>query len=115
MPNPTDLLSAQSESEAGGFAMALTDQIDFRPGKFNSQALFREDGFSLLLFALLEGQEIPAHKTPRNAYLQCLEGQATVTIGSVAHPLKKGEIILLPKDILHGIIALQATKLLLMK
>ena len=79
------------------------------------QVLFREDGFNLILFALLEGQEIPEHKTPRNAYLQCLEGKANVTIGGVAHPLKKGEIMLLPKDILHGIAALQATKLLLMR
>lgn len=115
MLTPTDLLSDQTESEAGGFAIALADQLDFRPEKFNSQVLFREDGFNLILFALLEGQAIPEHKTPRNAYLQCLEGKATVTIGSVAHPLKKGEIILLPKDILHGITALQATKLLLMK
>ncbi|MCY7330526.1 MAG: cupin domain-containing protein [Saprospiraceae bacterium] len=98
-----------------GSALALADQLDFRPEKFNSKVLFREEGFNLILFALLNGQAIPAHKTPHNAYLQCLKGQATVTIADTAFPLQKGEIILLPKGILHGIVALKKTKLLLIK
>lgn len=98
-----------------GAAIALADQLDFRPEKFNSKVLFREEGFSLILFALLEGQEIAEHKTPRNAYLQCLEGQATVNIGGVGHGLKTGEIIPLPKEILHGIVALRDTKLMILK
>ncbi|MFN0034815.1 MAG: cupin domain-containing protein [Saprospiraceae bacterium] len=98
-----------------GAAIMLADQLDFRPEKFNSKVLFREEGFNLTLFALLEGQEIPEHKTPRNAYLQCLKGKATVTIGGMEYPLGKGEIILLPKDILHGVKAWKKTKLMLMK
>ena len=98
-----------------GAAISLADQLDFRPGKFNNKVLFRAEGFNLILFALLEGQEIPEHKTPGNAYLQCLEGQAIVSIGGEARPLQKGEIILLPKKILHAIMALKDTKLLLMK
>ena len=100
---------------AAGVAIALADQLDFRPDKFNHKVLFRAEGFDLILFALLEGQEIPEHKTPRNAYLQCLEGQATASIGAEVVPLKKGEIILLPKDIPHSIMALKDTKLLLIK
>lgn len=106
--------NAPTQPEAGA-AIALADQLDFRSEKFNSKLLFREEGFNLTLFALLAGQRIPEHKTPRNAYLQCLEGQAAVVIGGTAHPLQKGEIILLPKEILHGIVALQDAKLVLMK
>ena len=98
-----------------GFAIQLADQLDFRPEKFNSKVLFREEGFSLTLFALLKWQEIPEHKTPRNAYLQCLEGEATVTIGGIARTLKKGEIILMPKEVVHGVRALKKTKLVLLK
>ncbi len=112
---PTDLPIAQSVPNDHGFAIALADQLDFRPEKFNSKVLFREAGFSLILFALLKDQVIPAHKTPHNAYLQCLEGEATVAIGDVEYPLQQGEIILLPKEILHGIVALKDTKLLLIK
>ncbi|MEO6760130.1 MAG: cupin domain-containing protein [Saprospiraceae bacterium] len=96
-------------------AVALADQLDFRPEKFNSKVLFREEGLHLVLFALLKGQAIPAHQTPHNAYLQCLQGQATVSIADTAFPLQKGEIILLPKGIMHGIVALKKTKLLLIK
>lgn len=93
----------------------LVDQLDFRLEKFNSKVLVREEGFSMTLFALMSGQEIPEHKTPRNAYLQCLEGQTSVTIGGVRYELGMGEIILLPKETLHGIAALEDSKLLLMK
>ena len=109
------LLNAQTQPETTGAAIAISDQLDFRSEKFNSKVLFREEGFSLTLFALLAGQEIPAHKTPRNAYLQCLKGKATVTIGGMEYLLGKGEIILLPKEILHGIVALKDAKLMLMK
>ena len=98
-----------------GFAISLAGQLDFRLEKFNSKVLIREEGFSLTLFALLEGQEIPEHKTLRNAYLQCLEGEATVTIGDIAHILRKGEIILMPKEVMHGVRALKKTNLMLLK
>ncbi|MBX2892291.1 MAG: cupin domain-containing protein [Saprospiraceae bacterium] len=98
-----------------GIAIQLTDQLDFRPEKFNSKVLFREEGFSLTLFALLEGQEIPEHKTPRNAYLQCLEGEATVTIGGIPRTLKKGDIVLMPKEVMHGVRVSKKTKLMLLK
>jgi len=104
-------IPAQPET---GFAIQLADQLDFMTEKFNNKVLFREEGFSLTLFALLEGQEIPEHKTLRNAYLQCLEGEATVTIGGVARTLKKGEIILMPKEVMHGVKALKKTKLMLL-
>lgn len=112
---PTDLPITQPVPNDLGFAITLAEQLDFRPEKFNSKILFREEGFNLILFALLEGQVIPAHKTPRNAYLQCIEGEATVAIGDTEYFFQKGEIILLPKDILHSIAALKNTKLLLIK
>lgn len=111
----TDLPTPQPAPESVGLALALADQLDFRPEKFNSKVLFREEGFNLILFALLKGQAIPAHKTAHNAYLQCLKGQATVSIADTAFPLQKGEIILLPKGIMHGIVALKKTRLLLVK
>lgn len=111
----TDLPISPQVPKDHSSAIALADQLDFRPEKFNSKVLFREEGFNLILFALLKGQAIPAHKTPHNAYLQCLEGEATVAIGDAEYPLQQGEIILLPREILHGIAALKDTKLLLIK
>ena len=112
---PNDLPIAPSVPNEKGEAISLAAQLDFRPEKFNNKVLFREEGLNLILFALLPSQSIPAHKTPNNAYLQCLEGEVTVAIGDVEYPLRQGEIILLPKGILHGIVALKETKLLLIK
>ena len=108
----THTIPAQPESMT---TMQLTDQIDYRPEKFNNKVLFREEDFNIILFALLQDQEIPAHKTPRNAYLQCLEGEVAVSIGGVTYALKKGGIIQLPKEIMHGMKAILNSKLLLMK
>ena len=96
-------------------AQKLTDLIEFLPEKFASKVFFREENVSIILFALLKNQEIAAHKTPRDAHLQCLLGEAVVTIGGIENVLKKGEIIHLPKNILHVIKALKKTKLMLIK
>jgi quercetin dioxygenase-like cupin family protein len=93
----------------------ITDQIDFTAEKFNSKVLFKNEAFNLVLFALQKGQEIKAHTTPRDAYLQCLKGEVIVIIAEKTHTLKKGQIILLPKDILHAIKAEKKVKLMLIK
>lgn len=93
----------------------IADQIDFTAEKFSNKILFKNEGFNLILFALQKGQEIKAHTTPREAYLQCLKGEAIVIIGDKTHTLKKGEIIVLPKDILHAIKAEKKVKLMLIK
>lgn len=103
------------EQTAQSEPLNIADQIDFRLEKFNNKTLFKNDGFNLILFALQKGQEIKAHTTPREAYLQCLKGEAIVMIGDKTHTLKKGEIIVLPKDILHAIKAEKKVKLMLIK
>lgn len=96
-------------------ALDLTGQIDYKPEKFASKVLFREENFDLILFALLENQEIPSHQTPKNAFLQCLEGAVSVSIGDETHTLQPGQIIFLPRSIMHGIKASVPSKLLLLK
>lgn len=95
--------------------LTITDQIDFTTEKFNNKILFKNEAFNLVLFALQKGQEIKAHSTPRDAYLQCLKGEAIVIIGDKTNILKHGQIILLPKDILHAIKADKKVKLMLIK
>jgi quercetin dioxygenase-like cupin family protein len=95
--------------------LKITDQVDFSAEKFNSKVLFKNEAFNLTLFALHKGQEIKAHKTPTDAYLQCLKGEVVVLIGEKTYALKKGQIILLPKDILHAVKAEKKVKLMLIK
>jgi quercetin dioxygenase-like cupin family protein len=96
-------------------AINLSGQIDFKPEKFASKVLFREENFDLILFALLQNQEIPLHQTPKNAFLQCLEGTVSVVIGDETHTLEPGQIIFLPRNVMHGIKASVPSKLLLSK
>jgi quercetin dioxygenase-like cupin family protein len=95
--------------------LIIADQIDFTAEKFNNKVLYKNEAFNLVLFALQKGQEIKPHTTPRDAYLQCLKGEAIVIIGDKTNTLKKGQIILLPKDILHAIKADKRVKLMLIK
>jgi quercetin dioxygenase-like cupin family protein len=95
--------------------LKITDQIEFSDEKFTNKVLFKNEAFNLTLFALQKGQEIKAHKTATDAYLQCLKGEAVVVIGEKTYALKKGQIILLPKDILHAVKAEKKVKLMLLK
>lgn len=90
----------------------LVQSIEYQD-KRNNRVLFREEGFSMVLFALQAGQDIPAHRIDRNAYLQCLEGRCTVLIDAQPHILEAGQLLQMPAQKPHAIQALTDSKLLL--
>ena len=69
----------------------------------------------MILFALKKDQVLKPHSAPMNTPLLILEGTARVTIGDEDFVLPKGDDIILPKDIDHGVYPLTYVKFLLIK
>ena len=74
-----------------------------------------ESHYKMILFALKNGQDLKPHSAPMDAPLVMLEGSAKVTIGKEETIVKKGDIITLPKDVMHGVYPITDCKFLLMK
>ena len=72
-----------------------------------------KEGTKLVLFALDQGQEISAHKSPFPAAILLLEGSIEVLVGETWSRLEAHEQIALPMGLPHGIRALEPSHFLL--
>ncbi|MDP1675388.1 MAG: cupin domain-containing protein [Bacteroidota bacterium] len=73
----------------------------------------KNEGGTVTLFAFGANQSLSKHSTPFDALFQCVEGCFTVTIENETHLIDKDELILLPANIPHSVVAEDASKCLL--
>jgi quercetin dioxygenase-like cupin family protein len=87
--------------------------IAYQPDTIVSKVLMKASGGTVTLFAFAADQALSEHTAPFAALVQCLEGEATVTLAGVAHPLTAGESIIMPAGIPHAVTAGTDFKMLL--
>jgi quercetin dioxygenase-like cupin family protein len=92
----------------------LSEKIAYAE-KINNKVLYESENYKMILFAIKKNQVLKPHSAPMNTPLLILEGSARVTIGDEEFVLHKGDDILLPKDIDHGVYPLSNVKFLLIK
>lgn len=78
----------------------------------SSQILDKKTG-TLTLFAFDEGQSLSEHTAPFDATVYIIDGEAEVVISGNAHPLKTGEMIIMPAGEPHSVKAVKRFKMLL--
>ncbi|PKV48377.1 AraC-like protein [Aquimarina sp. MAR_2010_214] len=83
--------------------------------KINNTVVYSSNDYKMIAFALKSDQVMKPHSAPVDAPLLMLEGSAKITIGDAEHILKSGDIITLPKNILHGVYPITDCKFLLIK
>lgn len=93
---------------------SLVNQIDYLE-KVNSKVYYNSNAYKMLLFAMQKDQVLKPHSAPMDTPLIMLEGEAKITIGKDIRILNKGESIILPKNIDHGVYPISNTKFLLIK
>lgn len=91
----------------------LEDAIDYTDGGVISKQVTKSKGGNLTLFSFDKEQGLSEHKTPYDAIVQILDGEAEITIGSNLHQLKKGDCIIMPANIPHALKAVERFKMLL--
>jgi quercetin dioxygenase-like cupin family protein len=78
-----------------------------------SRVLLKNAGGTITLFAFDQGEGLSEHKTPYDAFLTLVEGEAAIRIADTTHQLKAGDSIVLPADIPHAVDAVTRFKMLL--
>lgn len=72
-----------------------------------SHALFKSGQIEVMRLVLLAGKGLPPHKVPGDITIQCIEGLIDVTADGTSHVLKPGQLLYLPGDVMHGVLAIQ--------
>ena len=68
---------------------------------------------TITLFAFDKGQKLSEHTAPYNAVLQIIDGSAQLTIDGKEIRAVAGEIVVMPANIPHAVIAEEKFKMLL--
>ena len=81
----------------------------------NKKSVFDNKQSSLTLLSFKKGAERTLHTDKKDEVAQIIEGKAQITIGKEKYILNENEMIVMPKNIAHGLLALEDTKMLLLR
>ena len=89
------------------------DEVSYANGAIVSKTLFDKPAGSLTLFAIAEGQGIKEHKSPYDATVHVVDGEASFQVAEKIYELKAGDALIMPADVPHAVLPGSAFKMLL--
>src|SRR4029077_12758826 len=105
MGNPSEMPGATTVVPLG--------LVSYQDGAVVSRILLKRGGGSVTLFAFDEGQSLSEHTAPFDAVAHVLEGEALITIAGVPVSVPAGDIVLMPANQPHAVVAPRRFKMLL--
>lgn len=91
----------------------LAEAIKIQDKSIVSRQIIKKPNGNITFFAFDKEESLTEHSSPYEALVQIVKGRMTITIGGTPFQVEEGEIILLPPDISHGLVALDKTIMLL--
>ena len=82
---------------------SLVDAVEYEEGKIVSKTLVKNESGSMSLLSFSKDQQLSTHAAPGDALLVALDGEMKLTIGDEHFDIKKGDTIVLPGKIPHGL------------
>lgn len=95
------------------FKEKLVEAIKLQSQSIVSKQIIKKPNGNITLFAFDKDESLTEHTSPYEALVQIVKGKMQITIGGKPFQVEEGEIILLPPDIPHGLVALEETIMLL--
>jgi len=96
-----------------GHPVALKKAIGYRPCSIVSREFIRNDRGTLTLFAFDKDQGLSEHTAPFDAVVYIVDGRARVTIAGRINHVKAGDMIIMPANKPHSVLAVNKFKMLL--
>lgn len=101
------------DTEIKPFAFSLRRYIQYQEGSVVSREIFKNAGGTITLFAFAQGQGLSEHKTPFDAFVQVIDGEAEITVSGKTASVKAGEMLHMPANQPHALKAVKRFKMLL--
>jgi len=94
-------------------ALNLANLVEYQEGKVISITFAQNDAVSITLFAFSKGEGISTHAASGDAMVYMLDGKAEITIGNEKINAEQGQVIVMPANVPHGLVATDDFKMLL--
>ena len=87
--------------------------IGYQEGSVVSRTIIDKDTGTLTLFAFDKGQGLSEHTAPFDALVHIIDGEAEVTISGKSLYLIEGEMVIMPANKPHALIAIKRFRMML--
>ena len=104
---------SKKQSEIKGKALKLGELAGYQKGSVVSREVVNKKSGTVSVFAFDKGEGLSEHAAPFDALVYILDGEADIYILGKKHPVKKGELIIMPANKPHSLKAAKRFKMLL--
>lgn len=101
-----------SESYLGQI-LDINTMLKYQDGAVVSRVILKKETGNVTVFAFDKGQELSEHTAPFDAIVQVVDGNAMVSIGGKSNALQAGQMIIMPANIPHALVADEKFKMIL--
>ena len=91
----------------------LANLVDYETGRVVSRTFAQNRAISVTLFAFDKGEGLSTHTAAGDAFVQVLDGEASIDIGGKHILVKAGEVVVMPANVHHSLNAGERFKMLL--
>ena len=96
-----------------GKVLEPKDLIAYQDGSVVSRMLVYKPQGTITIFAFDAGEGLSEHTAPYDAIATIIDGEAKITIAGKEFPMRAGQMIIMPANIPHAVVAVQRFKMVL--
>ena len=94
-------------------AQGLAGLVEYADDSIVSKTILDKPAGTITLFAFDKGQKLSEHTAPYDAVVQVIDGKACLIIGGERKEVSAGQIVIMPGNVPHAVIANERFKMLL--
>jgi quercetin dioxygenase-like cupin family protein len=106
-------LSLSADKGLHGQVVNIEGLVSYQEGAVVSKTLLNKKAGTITLFAFDKGQGLSEHTAPYDATVQIVDGEAEITVSGKAQTVKKGEMLIMPANEPHSLLAVERFKMVL--
>lgn len=96
-----------------GKKLNTVDLLDYQDGAVVSREIIRKETGTVTLMAFEKGEGLSEHTAPFDAMVHVVDGKADINIDGKSSILEEGEMIIMPANVPHALMAIERFKMIL--
>jgi quercetin dioxygenase-like cupin family protein len=93
--------------------LKVEDLIEYQDGAVVSREIIRKETGTVTIFAFDKDEGLSEHTAPFDAIVQVIDGKAEISISGKKNILDRGDMIIMPANEPHALLAVERYKMLL--
>jgi len=103
----------KTKEKEKGIPFNLENEVAYADGSVVSKTLLNSAAGTVTLFSFDAGQGLSEHTAPFDAMVYILNGEAKITIGGKPNLVSTGDMLIMPANVTHALLAEKPFKMLL--